>query len=135
MDVKKAKTILSKHHGKSDICDLFMKQQGLKKSRMNSLWDNYLEFMLVKIFGFDQGTGNQMKYSTTKQMDDLWHCHVLCTEYYQDFMELVKEVNPLIEFIHHSMLLELSSEAEKGKRRNATGVAYRYTGGLTLFLT
>ena len=64
MDVKKEKTILSKYEGKNDICDIFMKQKGLTKPRMNVLWDNYMEFMLVKVFRCDVGSHNDRKFST-----------------------------------------------------------------------
>ena len=125
MDVKKAKNILSKYGGKNDICDIFMKQKGLTKPRMNVLWSNYMEFMLVKVFGCDVGSHNDMKFSTSEIMDDLWHCHVLCTQRYQEFMKLVTSVNPMVDFVHHSLLLGFSSEEEKSKRRDATSVAYR----------
>merc|ERR1712168_1171835 len=58
-------------------------------------------------------------------MDDLWHCHVLCTQRYQEFMKLVASVNPMVDFIHHSLLLGFSSVEEKLKRREATSQAYR----------
>ena len=44
----------------------------------------------------------------------------------QEFMELVCEVNPLMNFVHHSLLLSSSTEAEKSERREATRVAYRW---------
>ena len=40
-------------------------------------------------------------------------------------MKLVGEVNPLMSFVHHSLLLSSSKEAEKSERREATRDAYR----------
>ena len=67
-----------------------------------------------------------MKYSPSSEIDKLWHCHVLCTLKYQQFMEFVNKVNPLVDFIHHSLELSFSSEEEKKQRRKATSEAYGY---------
>ena len=37
----------------------------------------------MKALGNDAGLGNSMRFSTTPLMDELWHCHVLCTQLYQ----------------------------------------------------
>merc|ERR1739848_581110 len=92
---------------------------------MGLLWENYLEFMVVKTLGLDTGSHTAMKYSTTPLMDELWHTHVLCTLRYMEFMELVKKVNPLVDFLHHTLHLSNSSEVEKEQRREATADAYR----------
>ena len=125
MDAKKAKRMLSQYTGKNDICNIFMKKEGISKSKANTLWDNYVEFMVVKALGQDSGSNDGMKFSCSVMIDELWHCHVLCTERYQEFMELIKNVNPLVDFIHHSLKLSFSSEAEKDQRREATAKAYR----------
>ena len=80
---------------------------------------------LIKALGNDAGLGNSMRFSTTPLMDDLWCCHVLCTQHYQDFMKLVGEINPLMNFVHHSLLLSSSTKTEKSGRREATRDAYR----------
>ena len=65
-------------------------------------------------------------YSASPLIDELWHCHVLCTLKYKEFMKLISKVNPLVDFIHHSLELSFSSENEKMKRRQATSEAYKY---------
>ena len=82
--------------------------------------------MTIKILGYDTGAKNQMKYSTSRIMESLWHSHVLCTERYQQFMVLVNKVNPMVDFIHHSLEMSISSEVTKKKRRENTAMAYRY---------
>ena len=66
----KAKQILSGYTGKSDICDIFMKKENLSKTEMDSLWDQYLEFMVIKALGCDSGSHTEMKYSTSVLMDE-----------------------------------------------------------------
>ena len=105
MNAFKAKEILSRFNGKDQICELFTKKQHYLKEKSKKLWDEYIEFMTIKALGSDTGLNNQMKYSTSCEMDELWHYHVLCTELYQEFMVLVNEINPLVDFIHHSMIL------------------------------
>ena len=127
MDALKAKKLLKTFTGKNDIRDLFIKKEGLSKNEMEKLWDGYLEFMIIKSLGGDIGLNKQMKYSTTLKMDELWHCHILCTENYKALMELMTDkVNPLVDFIHHSLELSFSSEEEKKKRLQNTAEAYRY---------
>ena len=125
MDVWKAKRVLMGYSGKEDICNVFMKRRGLPRLEVHSLWEGYVEFMVLKVLGNDSGLGNSMRFSTTPLMDELWHCHVLCTQHYRDFMKLVGEVNPLLDFIHHSLLLSSSPESEKLERRAASADAYR----------
>ena len=126
MDAWKAKRTLVGYANKEAICNVFEMRQGLTKREVESLWDGYLEFMVIKAVGNDAGLGNSMRFSTTPLMDELWHCHVLCTQLYQDFMKLVGEVNPLMNFVHPSLLLSSSTEAEMSERRDATRDAYRY---------
>ena len=125
MDASRAKRILEGYSGKDAICNVFAQRQAMPKQEIDSLWEGYLEFMVIKAMGNDTGLCNSMRFSTTPLMDELWHCHVLCTQHYQDFMELVCEVNPLMNFVHHSLLLSSSTEAEKSERREATRDAYR----------
>ena len=118
MDAWKAKKILDGYPGKDAICKVFAERQAMPKQEIESLWEGYLEFMVIKAVGND----NSMRFSTTPIMDELWRCHVLCTQHYQEFMKLVGEVNPLMNFVHHSLLLP---EDEKSERREATKDAYR----------
>ena len=46
MNAMKAKQMLSGYAGKSDICDLFMKKEKRSKAKVDSLWDQYLEFIV-----------------------------------------------------------------------------------------
>merc|ERR1712039_453146 len=89
------------------------------------LWNNYLEFMVLKTLCHDKGSLEGMLFSTTPLMDDLWHCHILETILYEDFMKLIKKVNPLMDRIHHSFGLSLTSDADKTQRRKSTAIAYR----------
>ena len=125
MDVIKAKNILLGYAGKQEICDIFMRKEGISLTELNSLWNSYVEFMVIKTLGNDVGSHNNMIYSASPLIDELWHCHVLCTLKYKEFMELVNKINPLVDFIHHSLELSLDSEAEKMKRRQATSIAYK----------
>ena len=105
---------------------VFQKIQHVSDSEMEDLWDNYLEFMVVKALCHDRGSHKGMLFSTTTLMDELWHCHILESSLYDDFMKLVKRVNPMMDKIHHSSGLSLNSEADKLHRRNSTATAYRY---------
>jgi len=125
MNAFKAKDILSTYNGKNHICDLFWRKENLSKTAINILWDHYLEFMTIKVLAFDTGVKNQMKYSTSQIMESLWNAHVQCTERYQQFMLLVNKINPMVDFIHHSLEMSISSETSKKKRRYNTAIAYR----------
>ena len=105
---------------------VFQKTQHVSDSQMEDLWDNYLEFMVVKALCHDRGSDKGMLFSATPLMDELWHCHILETTLYDDFMKLIKTINPMMDKIHHSSGLSLTSEADKNHRRNATAIAYRY---------
>ena len=125
MNALKAKKFLSSFKGKDQICKLFTEKERYLEEDAKELWDEYIEFMTIKTLGSDTGLNNQMKYSTNYYMDKLWHYHVLCTESYQEFMVLVNEINPLVDFIHHSMLLSLDNQETKKKRKKATFQAYQ----------
>ena len=126
MDALKAKKLLRTFTGKDDMCDIFMKKERFSKIEMEKLWDSYLEYMALKALAMDIGSNREMKFSTSSIMDELWHCHILCTENYKSFMQLITDkVNPLVDFIHHSLELSFSSEDEKNKRRQNTAEAYR----------
>ena len=104
-----------------------MKKGGnMSTIRMNQIWNDYLDFMIIKTLASDVGSHTEMKYSASPLIDELWHCHVLCTLKYKQFMKLINKVNPLVDFIHHSLELSFSSDDEKMKRRQATINAYKY---------
>ena len=125
MNAFKAKEILSRFEGKDKICNLFKEKEQYFGVKTSELWDGYIEFMTIKALGSDTGLNNQMKYSTSCEMDELWHYHVLCTELYQEFMVLVNEINPLVNFIHHSMILSLDGRDKIEKRKQASALAYQ----------
>ena len=125
MDAWSAKRTFMEFQGGEHICNVFKKTHFMSNIEMEILWDNYLEFMVVKTLSLDSGSHTGMLFSTTPRMDELWHCHILETSLYDDFMVLVKKVNPMLDKIHHSSGLALSSEADKIHRRNATAIAYR----------
>ena len=127
MEIGKAKETLLTYSGKDDICNIFMKKGGnMSTIRMNQIWNDYLDFMIIKTLASDVGSHTEMKYSASPLIDELWHCHVLCTLKYKQFMKLINKVNPLVNFIHHSLELSFSSDDEKMKRRQATINAYKY---------
>ena len=125
MDVLEAKRTLQEFQGAEHICNVFKKTHLVSDKEMETLWDSYLEFMIVKALCHDGGSHKGMLFSTTPLMDELWHCHILETSLYDDFMVLVNRVNPKVDKIHHSSGLALTPEADKIHRRKATAVAYR----------
>ena len=125
-DAWEAKRTLMRFKGAAHIKKVFSRTQHISDSDMEKLWDNYLEFMVVKTLCHDRGSHEGMLFSTTPLMDELWHCHILETNLYEDFMKLIKKVNPLMDRIHHSFGLSLTSEADKTQRRKSTAIAYRY---------
>ena len=70
-----------------------------------------------------------MKLSGSPEIHALWHTHVLCTEHYMTFMAKVREVNPLVDTLHHSTKGSLDTEEVKATRRDATRQAYRKVFG------
>ena len=93
---------------------------------MNLLWESYLEFMVVKAMCHDEGSENGMLFSTTPLMDQLWHHHILETRLYDDFMKLIREINPRMNKINHSIGMSFTSPESLVHRRIATSIAYRY---------
>ena len=43
------------YSGKEAICSVFMERQGILQEEAYSLWDGYLEFMVIKALGNDTG--------------------------------------------------------------------------------
>ena len=44
----RAKRILMGYAGKEAICNVFAGRKGLPKQEVDSLWEGYLEFMVIK---------------------------------------------------------------------------------------
>ena len=61
MDAWKAKRTLMGYTNKEAICNVFERRQGVTKQEVDSLWDGYLEFMVIKALGNDVGLGNSMR--------------------------------------------------------------------------
>ena len=83
--------------------------------------------MVIKARYLD--SASQMKFSTSPEVDELWHTHLLNTESYLELMNLVKDINPLVSFIHHSEQNAEDLEVEKKTRRQAAAKAYKETFG------
>ena len=128
MDVRETKRTLKEFQGSEHICDIFKKTHFVSDSEMEVLWDNYLEFMIVMALCHDAGSHDSHKgmlFSTTRLMDELWHCLILEMSLYDVFMVLVRQVNPMMDKIHHSSGLALTPEADKIHRRKTTAISYR----------
>ena len=121
-----AKGLLKNFHGADHIKMVFKKIHNLTDIQMNLLWESYLEFMVVKAMCHDEGSENGMLFSTTPLMDQLWHHHILETRLYDDFMKLIREINPRMNKINHSIGMSFTSPESLVHRRIATSIAYRY---------
>jgi len=100
----------------------------LSDKEAETLWRQYLEFIVVKAHhGDTSGTG--MRFSTTPEVDALWHTHLLNTESYHELMALASDINPNLKFIHHCEENALEPEAKKQERRKAAAEAFKKTFG------
>ena len=126
MDVWEAKRTLMEFGSSEHICNIFKTTYDLSDTETESLWDNYLEFMVVKALCNDRGSDRGTLFSATPLMEKLWRCHILETSHYDRFMKLVEKVNPTMDKIHHSVQPSLSSKEDEIHRRRATAIAYRY---------
>ena len=80
MVAMKAKRMLLQYHGKKDISNIYMqKKESMSPLKMKNLWNSYVEFMVLKTLGNDVGSHSEMMFSASTLIDELWHCHVLCT--------------------------------------------------------
>merc|ERR1712029_788664 len=98
-------------------------QFGLSSARVKTLWEHYLQFMVVKTFAND--TGPTMKYSTSPEVDEMWHTHLLKTASYRELMGLLGEINPLVKFIDHDSDNENDPEENKNERRREAAKAFK----------
>jgi len=112
---------------KQQILDIHCKKHHLSKEQAEKLWLKYLEYMVIKARYMD--SASQMKFSTSPEVDELWHTHLLNTESYLELMNLVNDINPLVSFIHHSEQNAEDLEVEKKARRQAAAKAYKETFG------
>ena len=67
------RTLTSKHK----ILKIHRKKYGLAKEKTNKLWNMYLEYMVIKARYMDFGT--KMEFSTSPEVDKMWHTHLLNT--------------------------------------------------------
>jgi len=100
----------------------------LSDKEAETLWRQYLEFIVVKAHHGDT-SGAGMRFSTTPEVDALWHTHLLNTESYHELMALASDINPNLKFIHHCEENALEPEAKKQERRKAAAEAFKKTFG------
>ena len=100
----------------------------LSDKEAETLWRQYLEFIVVKAHHGDT-SGAGMRFSTTPEVDALWHTHLLNTESYHELMALARDINPNLKFIHHCEENALEPEAKKQERRKAAAEAFKKTFG------
>jgi len=113
---------------KEEVLRIHREKEGLSREKADTIWLHYLEFMVVKAHHGDS-SGKKMKFSTTPEIDALWHTHLLNTESYHELMTLAREINPNLKFIHHSEENARDPEAKKEKRRKAAAEAFKRTFG------
>ena len=63
---------------KSNHVNQHREKEGLSRDKADTIWLHYLEFMVVKAHHGDS-SGKKMKFSTTPEIDALWHTHLLNT--------------------------------------------------------
>jgi len=112
---------------KQRILEIHRKKHFLSKEEAEKLWHKYLEYMVIKARYMD--SASKMKFSTSPEVDELWHTHLLNTESYLELMDLVKAINPLVSFIHHSEENADDLEVDKKARRQEAAKAYKETFG------
>jgi len=113
---------------KEEVLRIHREKEGLSREKADTIWLHYLEFMVVKAHHGDS-SGKKMKFSTTPEIDALWHTHLLNTESYHELMTLAREINPSLQFIHHSEENACDPEAKKEERRKAAAEAFKRTFG------
>jgi len=133
MDIPKAKNILSNYFASEGkhIYHIHQAIHGIHEDEMKRTLTGYVEYILLKTLASDIGTeaSGGMRLSASPEVDALWHTHVMCTEQYLTFMGKVREVNPLVDTLHHSLQGSLDTDEVKAKRRQATRAAYRRVFG------
>jgi len=112
---------------KNSVLAVHREKHGLSYERAEKIWTMYLEYMTIKARWMDYRS--EMKFSTSPEVDELWHTHLLNTESYHELMELIREINPMVKFIHHSEKNAEDPDDVKEARRKAAVDAYRETFG------
>ena len=116
--------LLQYYNGRS-VRQVFQEKTHINNDEVDRLWNEYIEFITIKIIGCDTGIGS-MKYTANTQINLLWHTHVLCSSQYQEFMYLIKLINPLVDFLHPSLEMLMSSYKQRAARLENSAEAYRY---------
>ena len=62
---------------KQEIVEIHRKKHLLSKEEAEKLWNMYLEYMVIKTMYMDSGA--KMKFSTSPDVDEVWHTHLLNT--------------------------------------------------------
>jgi len=110
---------------KNSVLAVHREKHGLSYERAEKIWTMYLEYMTIKARWMDYRS--EMKFSTSPEVDELWHTHLLNTESYHELMELIREINPMVKFIHHSEKNAEDPDDVKEARRKAAAEAYQET--------
>lgn len=127
MDAENAKNILKEFFLKEggDVIQIHKSTYGIDNANMEKIFNGYVEYMVIKAFASDDGLDSgAMKLSASNEVDALWHSHILCTNNYKEFMKCINEINPLVDFIHHSLSGSRDSESAKTERRLKTRSAH-----------
>jgi len=133
MDVQNAKAKLQEYFNEEGkvISQLHKELNCLSDEAMAVVLNGYIEYILLKTLASDIGSEEfgGMRLSASPDVDALWHTHVLCTENYAAFMSKLREINPLVETLHHSLKGARDSQEVKARRRDTTMKAYRRVFG------
>jgi len=113
---------------KEEVLEIHREKHGLSREEAETVWNNYLEYIVIKAHHGDT-SGKEMRFSTTPKIDALWHTHLLNTESYRELMNLVSDINPNVKFIDHFEGNANDPEAKKEERRRAASVAFEKTFG------
>ena len=63
---------------KEEVLEIHREKHGLSREEAETIWNNYLEFIVIKARHGDT-SGKEMRFSTTPKIDALWHTHLLNT--------------------------------------------------------
>ena len=115
MNAFQAKNILRQYNGMMDICYVY-KAKYMPRNDIDIIKNEYLEFIIVKTLGNDDGlNAAEIKFLPSTQIDEFWKCHILCTEEYDKFMLYVNKINPLLDFIHYTLCLLYTSPSPRDR--------------------
>ena len=63
---------------KEEVLEIHREKHGLSREEAETIWKNYLEYIVIKAHHGDT-SGKEMRFSTTPKIDALWHTHLLNT--------------------------------------------------------